>query len=50
MTLNHTTPGEECDLDYVAGKSRPYPLRAAINLNSGFGGKNSAMVLRRYLG
>ncbi len=50
MTLNHQEPGEECDLDYVAGKSRPYPLKIALNLNSGFGGKNSCLVLRNYSG
>jgi 3-oxoacyl-[acyl-carrier-protein] synthase II len=48
MTLNLKDPDEECGLDYVAGKSRPYPLKIAVNLNSGFGGKNSCLVLRRY--
>jgi len=48
MTLNHTEPGPGCDLDYVAGRSRPYPIRVAVNLNSGFGGKNSCLILRRY--
>ncbi len=50
MTKNLTEAGDECDLDYVAGKSRPYPLNVAINLNSGFGGKNSCLVLRAYRG
>jgi 3-oxoacyl-[acyl-carrier-protein] synthase II len=48
LTLNHQEPGAECDLDYVAGRSRPYPVRVALNLSSGFGGKNSCLVLRRY--
>lgn len=48
MTLNYNEPGPECDLDYVRGRSRPYPIRAALNLSSGFGGKNSCLVLRRY--
>lgn len=48
MTLNHTVPGADCDLDYVRGQSRPYPIRTALNLSSGFGGKNSCLVLRRY--
>jgi 3-oxoacyl-[acyl-carrier-protein] synthase II len=48
MTLNHDEPGEGCDLDYVRGRSRPYPIRVALNLSSGFGGKNSCLVLRRY--
>ncbi len=48
MTLNLTDPDPECDLDYVAGKSRPYPVKVAVNLNCGFGGKNSCLVLGRY--
>ncbi len=48
MTLNLKNPGEECDLDYVAGRSRLYPLRTAVNLNAGFGGKHSCLVLGKY--
>ena len=48
MTLNLEKPGEGCDLDYVEGVSRPYPIRVALNLNCGFGGKNSCLVLRKY--
>lgn len=48
LTLNHAEPGPGCDLDYVPGRSRPYPIRAALNLSSGFGGKNSCLVMRRY--
>ncbi len=48
LTLNHNDPGDGCDLDYVRGQSRPYPVRIALNLSSGFGGKNSCLVLRRY--
>lgn len=48
LTLNFNEPAEECDLDYVRGRSRPYPIRIAINLSSGFGGKNSCLVLGRY--
>jgi 3-oxoacyl-[acyl-carrier-protein] synthase II len=48
LTLNHVQPGTECDLDYVPGKSRPYPIRVALNINTGFGGKNSCLVLRTY--
>jgi 3-oxoacyl-[acyl-carrier-protein] synthase II len=49
LTLNHSEPGEGCDLDYVRGRSRPYPIRVALNLSSGFGGKNSCLVLRRFV-
>jgi 3-oxoacyl-[acyl-carrier-protein] synthase II len=48
MTLNLRDPAPECDLDYVSTRSRPYPIRYALNLNSGFGGKNSCLVLRRF--
>lgn len=48
MTRNLSSPGEECDLDYVANQSRPYPIRVGLNLNSGFGGKNSCLVLRNF--
>ena len=47
-TANLTDADPECDLDYVSERCRPYPIRVALNLNSGFGGKNSCLVLRRY--
>jgi 3-oxoacyl-[acyl-carrier-protein] synthase II len=50
FTLNHSEAAEGCDLDYVKGAPRPYPIRTALNLNSGFGGKNSCLVLRKYEG
>ena len=48
LTLNHHHPAIGCDLDYIAGKSRPYPIRVAMNLSSGFGGKNSCLIMERY--
>ncbi len=47
-TLNHRTPLEGCRLDYVKDASRPYPVRGALSLNSGFGGKTSCLALRRF--
>ena len=47
-TINLTKPAEGCDLDYVPCKSRRYPVRVAMNVNSGFGGKNSCLILRAY--
>lgn len=47
-TINLTDPAEGCDLDYVPGRSRPYPIKVAANLNSGFGGKNSCLIFRDY--
>ena len=43
-------PGEGCDLDYVAGEARPYPVRVAGSSNAGFGGKNSFILLGRFGG
>jgi len=47
-TLNLTTPLAGCDLDYVPDGARSYPVTAAANLNSGFGGKNSCLIFKRY--
>jgi 3-oxoacyl-[acyl-carrier-protein] synthase II len=49
MTANLLERDPECNLDYVTDRPRPYPLNVVLNLNSGFGGKNSCMVLRRYV-
>jgi 3-oxoacyl-[acyl-carrier-protein] synthase II len=50
MTLNLANPDEGFDLDYVRGESRHYPIRNVMNLNTGFGGKNSCLVLGRFDG
>jgi len=46
-TINLTEPDKGCDLDYVV-QSRPYPIRAAVNLNAGFGGRYSCLIIRRF--
>ena len=46
-TINLTDPDEGCDLDYVR-ESRPYPIRAAVNLNAGFGGRYSCLIFKRF--
>ncbi len=48
LTLNHRESDPACDLDYVSGQSRRYPIRLALNLSCGFGGKNSCLVLGKY--
>jgi len=48
MTVNFRDPADGCDLDYVPNKSRPYPVRVALNCSVGFGGKNSCLVLKEY--
>jgi 3-oxoacyl-(acyl-carrier-protein) synthase len=47
-TINLRQPHAECDLDYVPGRARPYPIDVALSLNSGFGGKTSCLILGRY--
>lgn len=49
-TCNLHQPAPECDLDYVREGARSYPIRYAMNLNSGFGGKNACLILRRFEG
>jgi 3-oxoacyl-[acyl-carrier-protein] synthase II len=48
-TLNLSEPEEGYEGDLVMGSSRSYPLNVVMNLNSGFGGKNACLVLRKYL-
>ena len=47
-TTNLVVPDPECDLDLLVGQSRPYPIEVALNISSGFGGKNSCLALKRY--
>jgi 3-oxoacyl-[acyl-carrier-protein] synthase II len=47
-TLNLRQQDAECTLDYVSSGPRPYPIRAALNLSSGFGGKNACLALGRW--
>ena len=47
-TANLRVPDPECDLDYVPRMARPYPIRVALNISSGFGGKNACLALRRW--
>ena len=47
-TANFREPMAGCDLDYVSEGARPYPLRNVMNLNGGFGGKNSCLILSNY--
>jgi len=47
-TINLKEPGTGCDLNYAPQRSIPYPIRIAMNLNSGFGGKNACLILKRY--
>jgi 3-oxoacyl-[acyl-carrier-protein] synthase II len=46
-TINHETPGEECDLDFVPNEPRPADLRVGLTNSFGFGGTNGALLMRR---
>ena len=45
-TANLHTPDPECDLDYVPLTARRQPTRSVLSVGSGFGGFQSAMVLK----
>ncbi len=46
-TANLTTSDPECDLDYVPRTAREWRTDTVLSVGSGFGGFQSAMVLRR---
>ncbi|MEN3356211.1 MAG: minimal ketosynthase alpha [Mycobacteriales bacterium] len=46
-TANLTTPDPECDLDYVPLVAREWRTDTVLSVGSGFGGFQSAIVLRR---
>jgi act minimal PKS ketosynthase (KS/KS alpha) len=46
-TANLHEPDPECDLDYVPLTAREHQTDAVLTVGSGFGGFQSAMVLRR---
>ena len=46
-TANLHEPDPDCDLDYVPLVAREQRVRAALTVGSGFGGFQSAMILRQ---
>lgn len=46
-TINHHEIDPECALDVVANVSRPVTVSAGVSTSLGFGGNDSALVLRR---
>lgn len=46
--LNFETPDPECDLNIITGGSKKQTLNIILSNSFGFGGSNSAMLLRRF--
>jgi 3-oxoacyl-[acyl-carrier-protein] synthase II len=46
-TINLHTPGEGCDLDYVANTARDMAMEVALSNSFGFGGTNGTLVFTR---
>ena len=49
-TINHGTPSEGCDLDYVPNHARPMAMEYALSNSFGFGGTNACLIFRRFQG
>ena len=49
-TINLEAPDPDCDLDYVPNAARERKLDVALSNSFGFGGQNTALVLRRFAG
>ncbi|PGM56092.1 beta-ketoacyl-ACP synthase II [Bacillus sp. AFS053548] len=48
-TINLTQPDPDCDLDYVSEGARKKELNIGISNSFGFGGHNSAIILKKYI-
>jgi len=49
-TINYSTPDPECDLDYVPNTAREMQVDAIVNNSFGFGGHNSTITAKRFVG
>ncbi len=46
-TINHTTPDENCDLDYVTEGARKAELNVTMSNSFGFGGTNGVLIFKK---
>ncbi len=49
-TINYEVPDPLCDLDFAPNQAREMDVNAVINNSFGFGGHNSSIVARRFVG
>ncbi|MGR3319189.1 MAG: beta-ketoacyl-[acyl-carrier-protein] synthase family protein [Candidatus Anammoxibacter sp.] len=49
-TINLDNPDPECDLDYCPKNARDMEINAALSINQGIGGQNTALIIKKYKG
>jgi len=49
-TINLQNPDPECDLDYVPNTAREMTVNAIVNNSFGFGGHNSTIAAKKFVG
>ena len=49
-TINYDNPDPDCDLDYIPNVARNLQVDVAVSNNSGFGGHNAVIFVKRYHG
>jgi 3-oxoacyl-[acyl-carrier-protein] synthase II len=47
-TINYEFPDPDCDLDYVPNEAREKEVRIALSMSAGFGGVNSAILIKKF--